>query len=54
VKVSKQKARAFALLIFATLAGDARGQNQFDTVSAEESNPLLVRVQQLKDGKPKG
>lgn len=48
MKVSKQKAPAFALLIFATLY--ARGQKQFDTVTAEESNPLLVRVQQIKDG----
>jgi hypothetical protein len=50
VKVSKQKAPAFALVVFATLSGDARGQNQFDTISAEESNPLLMRVQQIKDG----
>jgi hypothetical protein len=34
-------------LISATLSGEARGQHRFGTVSAEESDPLLVRFEQI-------
>jgi hypothetical protein len=49
VKTPYRQVLALAVLVFATLGLDSWGRNQFDSVSAEESEKLLVRLQRVQD-----
>ena len=49
MKTPYRQVLALTVLVFATLGRDSWGQNQFDSVSAEESEKLLVRLQRVQD-----